>query len=239
MKLSYDLHIHSTLSPCGDGDMTPNNIVNMSLLKGLDVIALTDHNSCKNLPGILDCAQSAGLLVIPGMEVETSEEVHMVCLFERLEDALAFESIVQEHMPVIPNDVTIFGEQLILDGQDRETGWVDNLLVIATRLDIYAITETAARLGGIAIPAHVDKQAYSILSNLGFIPEDLVFPTLELSKNITEQSACEKFPFLKDYRLLSNSDAHYLEDISEPVHFLEVPEKTPSSILQALKRQKN
>ena len=152
MKLSYDLHIHSTLSPCGDGDMTPNNIVNMSLLKGLDVIALTDHNSCKNLPGILDCAVGTGLLVIPGMEVETSEEVHMVCLFERLEDALAFESIVQEHMPVIPNDVTIFGEQLILDGQDRETGRVDHLLVVATRLDIYAITETAARLGGIAIP---------------------------------------------------------------------------------------
>lgn len=239
MRLSYDLHIHSALSPCGDLDMTPNNIVNMSLIKGLDVIALTDHNSCRNLPGILDCAEGTGLLVIPGMEVETSEEVHMVCLFERLEDALAFETIVQEHMPAIPNDTTIFGEQIILDGHDREMGRIENLLVVATRLDIYAVTETVTRLGGIAVPAHVDKQAYSILSNLGFIPEDLVFPTLELSKNIDEQGACEKFPFLKGYRLLSDSDAHYLEDISEPVHFMEVSEKTPSSILQAFKRQKN
>ena len=122
MKLSYDLHIHSCLSPCGDNDMTPNNIVNMAILNGLVVIALTDHNSCKNCPAFLEAAQRSGILAIPGMELCTSEEIHVVCLFPELRQAMAFDREVYQYVPPIQNDPRIFGEQLILDGEDRQIG---------------------------------------------------------------------------------------------------------------------
>ena len=120
--LYYDLHIHSCLSPCGDKDMTPANIAGMAAVKGLDVIALTDHNSCRNCPAAMRHAEDLGITLIPGMELTTSEEVHVVCLFPTLEAAMDFDQYVYLHLLPVKNRPDIFGEQLILDEKDQITG---------------------------------------------------------------------------------------------------------------------
>ena len=128
----YDLHLHSCLSPCGDTDMTPNNLVNMAALLGCDIIALTDHNTCRNTPAAVKVGQATDVLVIPGMELCTAEEAHVVCLFETVEDALAFDKYVCAHIPKVPNRPEIFGEQWILNEDDEKIGEISELLITAT-----------------------------------------------------------------------------------------------------------
>ncbi len=231
MKLYYDLHIHTCLSPCGDADMTPNNIVNMALLKGLDVIAITDHNTCGNAGACMACADGTGLLVIPGLEVETAEEVHMVCLFPVLSSAQEMEKIVRAALPAIPNRVEIFGPQCYMDANDHIIAYEDNLLVTATRLSCGEVVDTVRRLGGSVFPAHVDKDSYSMLSNLGAIPKELGFSSVEVHhmgklERIRQQIA--------GYQVLHNSDAHYLWDISEPVCIIEAEKKTVAAVLHVV-----
>ena len=132
IPLFYDLHIHSCLSPCGDDDMTPANIAGMAAVKGLDVIALTDHNSCKNCPAAMHHGAAYGVTVIPGMELTTEEEVHVICLFPSIEDALAFDALVYEKIMPVPNREDIFGRQQIMNEKDEVTGKVEHLLINAT-----------------------------------------------------------------------------------------------------------
>lgn len=179
IPLYYDLHLHSCLSPCGDDDMTPANIAGMASIKGLDVIALTDHNSCRNCPAAMAHGRDYGVIVIPGMELCTSEEVHIICLFPALENALAFDEYVYEHMLPIKNKEDIFGKQQIVDENDEVTGTVENLLINATDIAFDDAFSLAASYGGIAYPAHVDKTSTSVLSNLGFVPPDSTFTCAE------------------------------------------------------------
>jgi len=142
IPLQYDLHIHSCLSPCGDLDMTPNNIVGMAKISGLDVIAVTDHNSCKNCPAVMKVAEGYEILAIPGMELTTMEEVHVVCLFETLEDALSFGNYVDEKLIPIENREDIFGQQLICNEEDEVIGKESRLLINATTIsfdDVYEL----------------------------------------------------------------------------------------------------
>lgn len=226
MKLYYDLHIHSALSPCADNEMTPNNIVNMAAIKELDVIAVTDHNSCKNALACIKAAENAGLdlIVIAGMEVETAEEIHVVCLFPTLSAAAAFDDFVTQNMPDIKNKAEIFGEQLIMDELDDITGTVDNMLITATKLDLHTVVSKARELSGVAIPAHIDRSSYSVLSSLGFIPPDLKIDLVEISKAANGSEFMEgKKRFLSGCdRFLVSSDAHRLEDISEKGSFIEI-----------------
>ena len=229
MKCYYDLHIHSALSPCGDNDMTPNNIVNMSLLKGLDVIAVSDHNTCGNVRAVQKAAGDK-LLVIPAMEIETAEEVHMLSLFPSLEITEEIEKIVKEHLPKVENKTEIFGNQYYMDENDEILGEEKNLLVSATTLDIYETTKLVRDAGGIIIPAHIDRSSYSIISNLGFIPPDITFPCVEISKKAS-------FDFRNSYlkhNIITNSDAHYLWDISERTNFFEIDNKITKNILETL-----
>ena len=166
----YDLHIHSCLSPCGDDDMTPNNLVGMAALSGCQVIAITDHNTCKNAGAVMEAGREAGLLVVPGMELCTAEEAHVVCLFETLEGAMVFDQYVWENMPHIPNRPEIFGEQRLMDSQDRQTGLLEDLLLVSSFLGVDQVPEIAARYGGVAFPAHVNRDSYSVLASLGTIP---------------------------------------------------------------------
>ena len=131
---AYDLHIHSCLSPCADDDMTPNNIAGMAALKGLQIVALTDHNSCKNCPAFFEACKKQGIIAVAGMELSTAEDVHIVCLFERLEDAMAFDEEIHGHLMNIENRPEIFGNQLILDGDDNTVGTESKLLISATDL---------------------------------------------------------------------------------------------------------
>lgn len=207
----YDLHLHSALSPCGSEDMTPNNMVNMALLAGLQLIALTDHNSCKNCPAFLSVAKSAGIAALPGMELTTSEEIHVVCLFPTLEDALSFDTAVYEQLPSVPNDPAIFGEQLILDENDQLLGTEPKLLLNATTISIDDVPALVASHHGICFPAHVDKDSFSILSTFGFIPDDTPFTAVEVFH--MEGFAPDERILPKRLKRLTNSDAHYLWDI--------------------------
>lgn len=217
MKLYYDLHIHSALSPCGDNDMTPNNIVNMAYLKGLDIIAVTDHNSCGNVRAVQKAAEGK-LMVIPGMEIETSEEVHILGLFPSIESAEEMEGVIKTLSTPIKNRPEIFGNQYYMDENDEIVGEEERLLVTATGLDIYTAVENILRLGGAPIAAHIDRTSYSVLSNLGFIPPDLNIAAVEIT-SANRDAMIDKYA---DYVILTSSDAHYLGDISERNCFIEV-----------------
>ena len=212
--------------------MTPNNIINMALLKGLDVIAVTDHNSAENVEAVLQCAKGKDIVVIPGMEIETREEIHVVCLFPDLETVLEMQHMVYEALPVLKNREDIFGKQLIMDSNDDIKGCVDRLLLTATGLGIEDVHKTAQDLGGVMIPAHVDRESYSILSNLGMIPEHLGLKYLEISGMCDFIKLAEKMPELKKYRFIRSSDAHVLGDIFERESFIEVDEKSVKCLLK-------
>lgn len=234
MDFALDLHIHSVLSPCSDRDMTPNNIVNMAVLKGLDFIAVTDHNSAENVKAVCKCAEDTGLIVVPGMEVETSEEIHLVCLFPDARRALQVQERIYASLPLLENREDIFGSQLVMDECDTVTESVKQLLLTASRLNTDEVFGLVGEAGGVAIPAHIDRQSYSILSNLGSIPEHLDIRYLELSKNHCGSDFRTEHPELAGYRLLRSSDAHTLGDILEREMFFELEERSIKCLLKKL-----
>lgn len=234
IELYYDLHIHSCLSPCGDDDMTPANITGMAAVKGLDVIAVTDHNSCKNCPAVLAAAREYGILAIPGMEINTSEEVHAVCLFEDLEAAMEFDAYVYNRLIPFPNKEEIFGKQQIYNSSDQVCGTVPNLLINAADISFEGLWELVRSRGGVMFPAHVDKTANSLIANLGFIPPDSRFTTAEVKDLKKLHSLKKANPYLESCRIISNSDAHYLEQINEPQLTLQVEEKNVRGVIKAL-----
>lgn len=232
--LYYDLHIHSCLSPCGDEDMTPANIVGMSMIKGLDVIAVTDHNSCRNCPAVMAAAEEYGILAIPGMEITTSEEVHAVCLFEELKAAMEFDAYVYEKLMPFPNNEEIFGRQLIYDASDQICGTVPNLLINATEISFDDLWTLVRGYGGVMFPAHVDKSANSLIANLGFIPPDSRFQVAEVKDLKKLHQLRRDHPYLENCRIISNSDAHFLEDIKEPELTLHVSDRSIKDVLKTL-----
>lgn len=239
MKLRYDLHLHSCLSPCGDTDMTPNNIVGMAKLLGYDIIALTDHNSCLNTPAAMEAGRRQGLTVVPGMELCTREEAHVICLFPTVEAALAFGGWVQEHSPDIRNRPEIFGEQLVLDEEDRIVGKEEKLLIAAADIGVYEVLPLVRRYGGTAFPAHVDKDSYSITASLGGIPPEIGFTCAELSPRADRKRVMEMYPELSALRLLQDSDAHYLENMPDAGPVLNLEENTAACLVAVLDRKKD
>lgn len=214
--------------------MTPANIAGMAAVKGLDVIAVTDHNSCKNCPAVLAAAQEYGILAIPGMEINTSEEVHAVCLFEDLEAAMEFDAYVYDRLIPFPNKEEIFGKQQIYNSSDQVCGTVPNLLINAADISFEGLWELVRSRGGVMFPAHVDKTANSLIANLGFIPPDSSFTTAEVKDLKKLHSLKKANPYLESCRIISNSDAHYLEHINEPQLTLQVEEKTVRGVIKAL-----
>lgn len=210
-----DLHIHTVLSPCGDLLMTPQNIIDRALEIGLDIIAITDHNSAKNVVTAVELAADTELTIIPGMEVETKEEVHLVCLFPSLDKILKWQGIVEKDLPEIENNEEAFGPQLITDLEDEYIKKESKLLLQATTLSVEEVVSKVRDLAGIVIPAHVDKNNYSLIYNLGFINPDLDISGVEISKNMSKEDAQMEFEQLNNYSLLSNSDAHYLDDLKK------------------------
>ena len=213
-KFYYDLHIHSCLSPCADNDNTPNNIAGMASLCGIDILALTDHNSCKNCPAFFEAARNFGIVPIAGMELTTAEDIHLLCLFEELEAALEFSDSVDKNRVRIKNRAEIFGEQLICDRSDNIIGFEEDLLPNATLLALTAADRLVKNYGGICYPAHIDRQANGIISVLGAMPESPVFDFAEynLSKNIEDYTV--KYG-LSDKKTIVSSDAHYLTDFRD------------------------
>lgn len=239
MKLSCDLHIHTALSPCGDMDMTPNNIVNMALLKGLNLIAITDHNAIANAEAVIKCAENTPLTVLAGMELETSEEVHFVCLFPCFDAAKLFYQEISRFFPPIQNRPELFGEQAVMNEKDEIVGYEPRLLLSAASCSVYTAAPLVRQFGGVIYPAHVDRDSYSVISNLGFVPPDLDFHTVELSRNITSENAVATFPHLAQYQTLTASDAHYLWDIYEQECPLNLSEASAEALLSYLKGRTN
>lgn len=234
-RYRYDLHTHSCLSPCGDNDMTPNNLVNMAALLGCEILAVTDHNTCRNAPAAVRVGEAAGVLVIPGMELCTAEEAHVVCLFETVEAALAFDEYVAAHTMHIPNRPEIFGEQLILNERDEEIGRIDRLLITATEISVNDVQALVASYGGVAFPAHVDKDAYSVTAALGAIPPEAGFRAAELSGGADRAAVLRLYPELQDMILLRDSDAHYLHLMQENMAHVELPARTAGALLDVLR----
>lgn len=235
MKAAYDLHIHSSLSPCADNDMTPNNIVNMSILKGLDVIAITDHNSCANVQAIANCAKNTSLIVIPGIEIETAEEIHVICLFSDTTRAEEMQKLVYSRLPNINNNEEIFGEQLIFDEKDNLICKENRLLLTAVDITINEVYDVVNNeLNGIAIPAHIDRQANSIISSFGTIPQDIDVKCVEISNKKTEHTIISNYINIHRTKRIYSSDAHYLWDIHEREYFIEVERLTIADVIKAL-----
>lgn len=215
--------------------MTPANIAGMAAVKGLDVIAVTDHNSCRNCAPTMKMAEEYGVIALPGMELCTEEEVHVVCLFPDLRAALDFDAYVYDKMLKVPNKEKIFGEQLLYNDMDEIIGKEPNLLLCNTSIDfdeVYSLTEER---DGIMIPAHVDKTTNSLIANLGFIPPDSQFTCAEIKNLSKKEELLRQHVYLNQCRIISNSDAHYLEHINEPEHRIEVSGTSASEIIKALK----
>lgn len=220
MKYFYDFHIHSDLSPCADKDMTPNNIVNMAYIKGLNMIAVTDHNSIENYWAIDKIAKELNIMTIAGIEINTKEEVHILSYFRDYCSAKAVSDLIYESLPEIYNKKDIFGEQNIYNENDEKIGSLDKLLINASRYTLKEIYEIVINHNGVIVPAHVNKKSNGILGVLGFFPADIEFNFIELSNSTELNERIKKLT--GNYKKLVNSDAHILENISEPINFIEL-----------------
>ncbi len=210
----YDLHIHSCLSPCGDNASTPNSIAGMGELNGLDIMALCDHNTAKNCPAFFEACHRHGVLAVAGMELTTAEDIHLVCLFETLKDAMAFDNLVENRRSKIKNRTDIFGNQYICDSEDNIIGEEEFLLSFATDITIDESLSLVENYNGICFPAHIDRPSNSVTAVLGVFPKTPEFTCAEVH-DPAKLDEYEAFSALNRRKLLVSSDAHYLWDIKE------------------------
>ena len=218
-----DLHIHSCLSPCGDEEMTPGNIAGVAKLNGLSIAALTDHNTCGNCESFFAACEVYGLTPVAGMELTTSEDVHLLCLFRTISDATAFSKAVEDRRIKIRNKPEIFGRQLLIDQNDEPCGEEEFLLINATTLPLEEATRLCRDFRGVAIPAHIDREANGMLSVLGGVPEEPDFPTVEVRDAVKLTELTREHPILLKKRAIVSSDAHRLWEIAEPGFPLNLP----------------
>lgn len=233
MQAAVDLHMHSCLSPCGDEEMTPNNIVGMAAVKGLDIISVTDHNSARNAPAIAEVAAAFGVAFLPGVEVQTREDVHLLAYFRTVSELCAFCDFLYDHLPGMENVPAFFGEQQVRNADDEVIDTEPRLLLQSADLSLDALVWEIDARGGVSVPAHINKQANSLIEILGFIPENLPFAALEASSKapMTDLDTGGR-------KILFSSDAHQLCDISEREHFLTLPEPTAEALFDDLLRRR-
>lgn len=212
--LLVDLHLHTVLSACAEIEMIPPLIVRRARELGLDVIAVTDHNSAANVRAIQKAAQGTELVVLPGMEVQTREEVHMICLFDTLDQIDTWQETVSAALPNAKNNAQVFGEQYVVDATGDYLYTEERLLATSTTLSVEQVTEQVNALDGICLPAHVDRPSYSILSNLGFIPPELQIAGIEISRLTTREKLVQLLPALARYEMVASSDAHRLAEMA-------------------------
>lgn len=241
-KFYYDLHTHSCLSPCGDDDNTPNNIVGMASLCGLEILALTDHNSCKNCPAFFEVAKKYGIIPIAGMELTTSEDIHVVCLFESLKDALSFDEYVENNRTKFKNKPELFGHQRVLDKEDNPIFEIEDLLINATNISISQVGEIVRNHKGICYPAHIDRESNGIIAVLGSLPEDIPFDYYELHDSTMIEEYSKKFGIPKS-RFIVSSDAHYLTEFRDKECYFELednddPKEIVKHLFNVLRRPK-
>ena len=235
-EFKTDLHIHTCLSPCADLEMSPLAIVKTAAENGLDIIAITDHNSAENVAAARKAAENTGLTVLAGMEIASSEEAHILALFDNTDGIMNLQEIIYENLLPGENDEKLFGEQIVVNETDEVLGFNKRLLIGATMLTAQEIINAIHSLGGLSLASHIDKDAFSIISQLGFITDDLEFDALEMSPNIDREKADESFKIYNSYTWISSSDAHYITDIGKRTTIFFMNEPTLEEMALAMKK---
>jgi 3',5'-nucleoside bisphosphate phosphatase len=207
-----DLHVHTVLSPCADIEMIPPLIVEEALKQKLNIIAITDHNSSANIQSVQKAALGTDLVVLPGMELQTREEVHVLCLFASLEQVNAWQQIVNAGLPPIENKPDYFGEQFIVDSVGDFIRRESQLLITSTSLTFEDACQKVHSLGGLFIPAHIDRPAFGLLANLGMVPSEVPIDALELSRHVQIDQILRKYPQIASYTLIQDGDVHRLTE---------------------------
>ena len=233
-QFKADLHVHTCLSPCADLSMGPRAIVAKAVQRGLDVIGVADHNSAENALAVVNAAARRNLTVLAGLEVTTQEEVHVLALFDRVEEAQQLQELVYQHLPG-ENDPEAFGLQVVVSADHDVVGFNTRLLAGAAELSLERVVESIHALGGLAIAAHADRPAFGILGQLGFIPEQLPLDAVELSANTTPEEFRRRFPECAGRTFLRGSDAHTLEDVGTASTFFRLREPTTAEIKKAFR----
>jgi predicted metal-dependent phosphoesterase TrpH len=219
-----ELHCHTVLSPCAEVEMIPPLIVQTAIERGINVLAITDHNASANIEAVQQAARGTGLIVLPGMELQTREEVHLLCLFDTLEQSAAWQSIVDHHLPPLENDIEHFGEQFVVDETGEFIRRETQLLLTSAALSLEDAIGRVNSIGGLAIPAHINRPAFGLIANLGFVPVDVQIEALEISRHLNVIDAVKKFPQIKGYPLVQGGDAHRLDEfLGANVFELETP----------------
>jgi predicted metal-dependent phosphoesterase TrpH len=214
--------------------MSPRDLVGAARARGLDIIAITDHNSCENVEASKRAAYGTGMTILGGMEVSSSEEVHILGLFNETGQMLRMQDIIYENLPEQENDERLYGHQVIANEFNEVLAFNRRLLIAATKLNLRELVETIHSLGGLAIASHIDRESFSVLSQLGFIPADVRFDALELSPKMTRGLAEAQFKGLRNLPWVSFSDAHHVADIGRRVTTFRLKEPTLEEIRLAL-----
>ncbi len=223
-RFKADLHIHTCLSPCSDWGMSPVRIIDQCCKVGMDIIAVCDHNSAENAEAVIRAGKKRAVTVLPGMEVCSREEVHLLAIFEDLQQAFFMQEYVYTHLPG-ENRPEVFGHQIVASEKDEVIRENHKQLIGATRLGVYEIVEKTHSLKGISIASHIDRPAFGIISQLGFIPENLEVDAVEISYRMSLKTAREELPGIGDIPVVRSSDAHYPGDIGRAwtVFLMEAP----------------
>jgi PHP family Zn ribbon phosphoesterase len=229
-----DLHIHTCLSPCTELDMSPKAILTAAKKKEIDIIGVCDHNSSENALAVINAAKRMNISVFPGMEVTSQEEVHVLALFDEIENALKLQEYVYENLPG-ENDENAFGMQVIVNEKEEVLGSNNKLLIGATTIPLEKILQTIHSLAGIAIASHIDRESFSIIAQLGFIPDNLELDALEISPAITREEAKKRYS--DNYPITCSSDAHYPEDIGKAFTSFLIKDGTFAEVKKALKNE--
>ena len=234
-KFTADLHVHSLLSPCAEVEMTPRNIVWHARERGINIIAITDHNACDNVAAALVAAENTGITVLPGMEVETKEEIHFIVLFEKMRQLKAWEQFVSQKRPALVNDDKKFGAQFVVDAEDNLISVKEELLLCPLAIDAVELTSKVHELEGLVIASHIDRPSYSIVSQLGFIPGDLLLDGVEVSRRADPQVMARRLLVPHHIPVVTASDAHRISDfMSGPATSFYLDSPTFGEIRQAL-----
>lgn len=220
----YDFHIHSALSPCANNEMTPNNIINMSIIKGLDIIAVCDHNSTRQQVYLDKVSKNKQIKLLYGVEVESREEVHILGLFKNLNENLEFGKWIDNRKPFILNNESFFGKQLIINEEDEIIDKLDDLLIVSIEASIEEIIDTIHKYNGKAVLAHALNKRNGIITQLGYIPKSCNFDAIEVKNELQIKKILDTHPWIKETIWLYNSDAHNLVDINEAIHQIDIKE---------------
>jgi len=236
-KFKADLHIHTCLSPCAGEEMFPQRIIKQAKMNNLDIVGICDHNSAENVMATQKIGQREKIAVIGGIEAASQEEVHVLALFDNVKELFECQEIIYEKLSGF-NDEKVFGKQLIINENNEVTGSNDRLLIGATSLSLQKIVQTICSLGGLTIASHIDRGSFSIIAQLGFIPEGLLLDALELSLNYKHRTTCfagrGANPELYGFPLVTFSDAHFLKDIGKSFTIFLMEEASIGEIKKAL-----